>query len=163
MELGKIIFPFSSLFLLLPTVLSHVSFNRLFIWGIINHKISLVYTKHAITSFLRKSFIRFSFKARCHARFQRAFTACCCVFKEITLVSSNQYSYFEEVNARLKSVSQLGFINSSTFQGRDASLSYFVIRRWKVLQYWSLDNALDFLMELMLVDPPHLWRSLVWL
>ena len=40
-----------------------------------------------------------SFKARCHTRFQRAFTSCCRVFKEITLVGSNQRNYFENANA----------------------------------------------------------------
>ena len=38
-------------------------------------------------------------KARCHTRFQRAFTPCCCVFKEITLFGSNQRNYFETANA----------------------------------------------------------------
>ena len=38
-------------------------------------------------------------KPRCHTRFQRAFTACCCVFKVITLVGSNQGNYFENANA----------------------------------------------------------------
>ena len=36
-----------------------------------------------------------SVKARCHTRFQHAFTACCCVFKETTLVASNQRNYLE--------------------------------------------------------------------
>jgi hypothetical protein len=35
-----------------------------------------------------------SFKLSCDSRFQRAFTACSCVLKEITLVGSNQGSYF---------------------------------------------------------------------
>jgi len=34
-------------------------------------------------------------KLNCDSRFQRAFTACCCVFKEITLGGSNQGNYFE--------------------------------------------------------------------
>jgi len=33
------------------------------------------------------------------SRFQRAFTACVCVFKEITLVDSNQGNYFENATA----------------------------------------------------------------
>jgi len=32
-----------------------------------------------------------------NTRFQRAFTACSCVFKEITFVGSNQGNYFENV------------------------------------------------------------------
>ena len=32
-------------------------------------------------------------------RFQRAFTACCCDFEEITKVDSNQRNYFENANA----------------------------------------------------------------
>ena len=41
-------------------------------------------------------------KVRCHTRFQRAFTACCCVFKEITMVGSNQSNYFENSKRTLK-------------------------------------------------------------
>jgi len=36
---------------------------------------------------------------RCDERFTHAFTACKCVFKEITLVGSNQDNYFENANA----------------------------------------------------------------
>ncbi len=36
---------------------------------------------------------------RCHTRFQVVFTACCWVFKEITLVGSNQSNYFESATA----------------------------------------------------------------
>jgi len=38
-------------------------------------------------------------KVRCHTRFQGAFTACGCVFKVITLVGSNQDTYFENATA----------------------------------------------------------------
>ena len=31
--------------------------------------------------------------------FQRALTACCCIFKEITMVGSNQHNYLENANA----------------------------------------------------------------
>ncbi len=34
-------------------------------------------------------------KLRCDSRFQRAFTACGCVFKVFTLIGSNQGNYFE--------------------------------------------------------------------
>ena len=37
--------------------------------------------------------------ARCHTRFKCAFTACCCVFEEITLVGSNLLNYFENAKA----------------------------------------------------------------
>ncbi len=40
-----------------------------------------------------------SFKLRCDDRFTHAFTACGCVFKEITLVGSNQGNYFENATA----------------------------------------------------------------
>ena len=40
-----------------------------------------------------------SLKACCHISFQHAFTACCCVFKEITLVCFIQSNYFENTNA----------------------------------------------------------------
>ena len=42
-------------------------------------------------------------KARCHTRFQNAFTACRCVFKEVTLVGSNQRNYLENANSKRKS------------------------------------------------------------
>jgi len=35
----------------------------------------------------------------CDSRFRRAFTACVCVFKVITLVGSSQRNYFENANA----------------------------------------------------------------
>ncbi len=40
-----------------------------------------------------------TFKLRCDERFTHAFTACCCVYKEITLVGSNQGNYFENATA----------------------------------------------------------------
>jgi len=43
--------------------------------------------------------VRISFKLRCDERFMHAFTACGCVFKEITLVGSNQGNFFENANA----------------------------------------------------------------
>jgi hypothetical protein len=46
-------------------------------------------------------------KLRCDKRFTHAFTVCCCVYKVITLVGSNQGNYFE--NARWKRQSQLSF------------------------------------------------------
>jgi len=39
-------------------------------------------------------------KLRCDERFTQAFTACGCVFKEITLVGSNQGNHFENATAR---------------------------------------------------------------
>jgi len=38
-------------------------------------------------------------KLRCDSRFQRAFTACSCVFKVITLIRANQRNYFENATA----------------------------------------------------------------
>ncbi len=38
-------------------------------------------------------------KLRCDERFTHAFSACCCVFKEITLVGSNQGNFFEDATA----------------------------------------------------------------
>jgi len=40
-----------------------------------------------------------SIKLRCDERFMHAVTACGCVFKEITLVDSNQGNYFENATA----------------------------------------------------------------
>jgi hypothetical protein len=48
-----------------------------------------------------------SLKQSCDSRFQRAFTACCCVFKIITLAWANQRNYSENVNACSKRLSQL--------------------------------------------------------
>ena len=53
--------------------------------------------------FFRNIRIRLWLKAHCHTRFQRAFNACPCVFKEITL-SSKQRNYFENANVCCKSV-----------------------------------------------------------
>jgi len=44
---------------------------------------------------VEKSNIKLSY----HSRFQRAFTACVCVFKVITLVWANKSNYFENANA----------------------------------------------------------------
>jgi len=41
-------------------------------------------------------------KVRCDERFTHALTACGCVFKEITLVGSNQGNYFENATACCK-------------------------------------------------------------
>ncbi len=38
-------------------------------------------------------------KLRCDGRLTYAFSACGCVFKEITLVCSNQANYFEKATA----------------------------------------------------------------
>jgi len=43
-------------------------------------------------------------KLRCDERFTHAFTACGCVFKEITLVGSNQGNSFEFATACSKSM-----------------------------------------------------------
>jgi len=40
-----------------------------------------------------------SIKLRCDERFTHAIAACGCVFKEITLVGSNQGNYFENATA----------------------------------------------------------------
>jgi len=40
-----------------------------------------------------------SLKISCDSRFQRAFTACVCVFKVITLVGLSQRNYFENATA----------------------------------------------------------------
>ena len=44
------------------------------------------------------SFARVALKARCYTRFQRAFTSCCCVFKEITFIGPKQRNVFENAN-----------------------------------------------------------------
>jgi len=38
-------------------------------------------------------------KLRCDSRFQRAFTACSCVFNAITLLRDNQRNFFENATA----------------------------------------------------------------
>ncbi len=47
-------------------------------------------------------FVKLSLKLHCDTRFQRAFTACVCFFKVITLVWANQRNYFENVTAWTK-------------------------------------------------------------
>jgi hypothetical protein len=44
-------------------------------------------------------FLMHCLKLRCDERFAHAFTACGCVFKEITLVASNQGNFFENAAA----------------------------------------------------------------
>jgi len=46
--------------------------------------------------------INSSLKLRCDERFTHTFTACGCVFKEITLVGSNQCNYFKDATAYSK-------------------------------------------------------------
>jgi hypothetical protein len=46
---------------------------------------------------------------RCDERFMHAFTACGCVFKEITLVGSNQGNYFENATACSKRMRKTTF------------------------------------------------------
>jgi len=45
----------------------------------------------------------------CDERFKHAFTACTCVFKEITLVWVNQRNFFENANACVKRSSQRSY------------------------------------------------------
>jgi len=54
-------------------------------------------------SYIEQKFISYraffqTLKLRCDERFTHAFTACGCVFNEITLVGSNQGNYFENEN-----------------------------------------------------------------
>jgi len=46
-------------------------------------------------------------KLSCDSRFQRAFTACSCVFKVIALVWANQRNFFENATTLLSSLIQL--------------------------------------------------------
>jgi len=57
-------------------------------------------------SFIKKHFQNYQknhfgscIKLCCDSRFQRAFTACSCVFKVITLIGSNQGNYIENATA----------------------------------------------------------------
>jgi len=52
----------------------------------------------------QKILIPVSIKLRCDERFTHAFTACGCVFKEITLVGSNQGNFFENATACSKRI-----------------------------------------------------------
>jgi hypothetical protein len=65
----------------------------------------------------------YSFKLRCDTRFQGVFTACGCVFKEITLVGSNQSIFFEKATACSKcapqsSFTEVDFISVNFFKRR---------------------------------------------
>jgi len=60
-------------------------------------------------------------KLRCDERFTHAFTACGCVFNEITMVGSNQGNYFENATASSKRTlkttvaTQLYFLKDADF------------------------------------------------
>jgi len=77
----------------------HLKFVRLY------RKAQSCFWKRSILTYLTKYSVLLkllylcSIKLSCDSRFQRAFTACVCVFKEITLVGSNQRNYFENANA----------------------------------------------------------------
>jgi len=47
-------------------------------------------------------FLSLSFKLSCDSRFQRAFTACSCVFKVIALVWANQRNFFENATRKIR-------------------------------------------------------------
>ncbi len=49
-------------------------------------------------------------KLRCDSRFQRALTACSCVFKVITLIGSNQGNFFENATTCRKRVRKVCFV-----------------------------------------------------
>jgi len=53
---------------------------------------------------LHKIYVFLPLKLSCDSRFQRAFTACVCAFKVITLISSNQRNFFENANACSKRI-----------------------------------------------------------
>jgi len=61
----------------------------------------LLVVKFGILIFICNSDFKWSLqlKLRCDERFTHAFTACGCIFKEITLVDSNQGNYFENATA----------------------------------------------------------------
>jgi len=59
------------------------------------NKIHFTFVSHSFDFFVLKRVYFNSVKLRCDERFTHAFTACSCVFKEITLVGSNQGNYFE--------------------------------------------------------------------
>ena len=70
----------------------------------------------------------FYFKARCHTRFQHAFTACRCVFNEVTLVGSKQRNYLENATTWSKRTlktcvaTRLYILGKPTFPGRASQL-----------------------------------------
>jgi len=66
----------------------------------------------------RRSYIFKSLELSCDSRFQHAFTACSCVFKEITLVWANQRNFFKNaVNECVKRSSQrsLNYVDEITW------------------------------------------------
>jgi len=88
-----------------------------------------------------------TFKLSCDSRFQLAFTACSCVFKEITLVGSNHGNYFKTqlhaVNARWKRVSQRSFQRLTFFETFFVDLNALDCN-WKnhyfLNFYWNKNN-----------------------
>jgi hypothetical protein len=59
-----------------------------------------------------------AFKLHCDERFTRAFIACGCVFKEITLVGSNQGNYFENATSFSKRMLKTTVATQLYGQGR---------------------------------------------
>jgi len=73
-----------------------VEFSKKLRWLAQTKVITLKIQLHAINANV-KQLSQLSYKLRCDEHFMHAFTACACVFKEITLVDSNQCNYFENV------------------------------------------------------------------
>ncbi len=84
-------------------------------------------------------------KLRCDSRFQHAFTACSCVFKEITLVRANQRNFFENATAcskrTLKRVSQRSLI-LQILQAAKIMRRFFYEAPAEIMRnYTTIDNA----------------------
>jgi len=75
--------------------------NKFLTWDLIVEEYDALFVQDQNNFNRSKSFKSRNFynweelKLRCDSRFQRAFTACSCVFKLITLIGSNQGNYFE--------------------------------------------------------------------
>ncbi len=78
--------------------LALLKIQKIIIWKL-KCKAKANWPLESLTQEPQMSFCLTSFKLSCNCHFQRAFTACSCVFKEITLIGSNQGNYFENATA----------------------------------------------------------------
>ncbi len=100
-------------------------------------------------------------KLSCDSRFQRAFTACSCVFEVLTLVGSNQGNYFENSTAcnkrKVKTVSQRSSICHFCNFGicTCKSCAYDVSVRWCLTQsiLWQFNSP-----ERLMLGLDHTWQ-----
>jgi len=81
-------------------------------------------------SVLIRYFLRL--KLSCDSRFQRAFTACVCVFILVTLVWANQGNYIENANACSKRTLKTIVVTQLKFHNRIVSVLFIKLQIWLI-------------------------------